>query len=486
MSTPDPTPLIAEALRELHSGNPERALDCARRAIAADPASAPAHYAAAAAHATLGASAAALAEFRRAAELQPAFAPAHFGVGWMLRAGGRPAEAIAPLTQALALDARDPQWHVELASALIDMRRVDAANDVVANALRTHGQHAGLLRLAGQLAFLRGDLEPAAAFLGESHARDPADAAVPMFLMQAELLLGRWPLAWTHYAFREQRRRFEAERARHGLSYTVPTLDAIAGERVTLVAEQGLGDVLFFLRFARELQVAGVRLELAGDARLLPLLARTRLFDSLRASTMLDETRAERPILVGDLPMVSAHPEAPFAPSLEIVPENARTREWTRRLEAAGPRPWIGVTWRAGTPADVLAHGLHKTISPTDLMTALRPLGGTVVALQRGIRAGELDAARAALGATVHDFSAANDDLEDALALVALLDRHVGVSNTNMHLAAAAGATADVLVPYPPEWRWRRSGESPWFPGFRVHRQSPDSDWSGALAGLTP
>src|SRR6185503_11463503 len=105
-----------------------------------------------------------------------------------------------------------------------------------------------------------------------------------------------------------------------------------AGERVTLVAEQGLGDVLFFLRFARELQVAGVRLELAGDARLLPLLARTRLFDSLRASTMLDETRAERPILVGDLPMVSAHPEAPFAPSLEIVPENARTREWTRRL----------------------------------------------------------------------------------------------------------------------------------------------------------
>jgi hypothetical protein len=55
-----------------------------------------------------------------------------------------------------------------------------------------------------------------------------------------------------------------------------------------------------------------------------------------------------------------------------------------------------------------------------------------------------------------------------------------------MHLAAAAGATADVLVPYPPEWRWRRSGESPWFPGFRVHRQSPDSDWSGALAGLTP
>jgi hypothetical protein len=53
-----------------------------------------------------------------------------------------------------------------------------------------------------------------------------------------------------------------------------------------------------------------------------------------------------------------------------------------------------------------------------------------------------------------------------------------------MHLAAAAGATADVLVPFPPEWRWGVAGESPWFPGFRVFRQRPDGDWSRALAEL--
>jgi hypothetical protein len=88
------------------------------------------------------------------------------------------------------------------------------------------------------------------------------------------------------------------------------------------------------------------------------------------------------------------------------------------------------------------------------------------------------------LGCALHDFSDANDDLEDALALVALLDRHIGVSNTNMHLADAAGRTADVLVPYPPEWRWRIEGDSPWFPGFRVHRQTRDGDWGPALASL--
>jgi ADP-heptose:LPS heptosyltransferase len=108
-----------------------------------------------------------------------------------------------------------------------------------------------------------------------------------------------------------------------------------------------------------------------------------------------------------------------------------------------------------------------------------------VFALQRGAEPGELAAARAALGRPIHDLSRAGDDLEDALAIVACVDRHIGVSSTNMHLAALAGATADVLMPFPPEWRWRPEGESPWFPGFRVHRQAPDGDWSRALAGLS-
>jgi hypothetical protein len=41
-----------------------------------------------------------------------------------------------------------------------------------------------------------------------------------------------------------------------------------------------------------------------------------------------------------------------------------------------------------------------------------------------------------------------------------------------------------VLVPFPPEWRWRAEGESRWFPGFRVLRQDVDGSWERALAAL--
>jgi len=57
------------------------------------------------------------------------------------------------------------------------------------------------------------------------------------------------------------------------------------------------------------------------------------------------------------------------------------------------------------------------------------------------------------------------------------------VSNTNMHLRAALGRTARVLVPLPPEGRWGSSGEvSPWFPGFAVYRDT--AGWDAALERL--
>ena len=65
------------------------------------------------------------------------------------------------------------------------------------------------------------------------------------------------------------------------------------------------------------------------------------------------------------------------------------------------------------------------------------------------------------------------------LALLALLDDYVGVSNTNMHLRAGVGKPARVLVPSPPDWRWmmNHARTSPWFPGFSIYRQSLRGDW---------
>jgi hypothetical protein len=159
------------------------------------------------------------------------------------------------------------------------------------------------------------------------------------------------------------------------------------------------------------------------------------------------------------------------------------------RLASAGDPPYVGLTWKGGTPPLEQRSGggwlLFKEIGISALADTLKDSPATLIAIQRNPQPGEIESFSRAVGRRVHDFSALNEDLEGMLALLALLDEYVGVSNTNMHLRAGAGRTARVLVPLPAEWRWMASGsDSPWFPGFSVYRQSPDGQWTNALAKL--
>jgi hypothetical protein len=156
-------------------------------------------------------------------------------------------------------------------------------------------------------------------------------------------------------------------------------------------------------------------------------------------------------------------------------------------LAELGPPPYLGLTWRAGTaPADQRGRSwlLHKEIPVDALAGAVKGFPGTIIALQRLPRSGEIAQLSERVSRQVHDLTGLNEDLETMLALLAAIDEYVGVSNTNMHLRAGAGRTARVLVPRPAEWRWMVAGESPWFPGFRVYRQQRDGDWSAALGRL--
>jgi hypothetical protein len=175
-------------------------------------------------------------------------------------------------------------------------------------------------------------------------------------------------------------------------------------------------------------------------------------------------------------------------PPLPLVALPDRVEALRARLSEFGPPPYVGITWRAGTPPAEqrgATWALHKEIGLDAIGKALRGIGGTLIALQRHPAPDEIDKLAAHAGAQVHDLCMLNDDLEAMLALLALIDEYIGVSNTNMHLRAGTGRDARVLVPRPAEWRWMTAGsESPWFPGFRIYRQGTDGGWDEAIASL--
>jgi hypothetical protein len=178
----------------------------------------------------------------------------------------------------------------------------------------------------------------------------------------------------------------------------------------------------------------------------------------------------------------------PLPPPLAFTPRDDRIASIRERLCEFGPPPYLGITWRGGiSPSDQggMPWMLYKEIGIKPLAQALRDFTGTCIALQRNPAPGELDVLTSGLDRNVLDLTALNDDLEDMLALLAVLDEYVAVSNTNVHLRAGLDKVTRVLVPCPPDWRWMDAGRtSPWFPACRVYRQSARGDWSAALAEL--
>jgi tetratricopeptide (TPR) repeat protein len=397
----------------------------------------------------------------------PGLPMAHGFLGAALSHQGKLLEALEHEQAAARLDPSDAQAAENHAGTLAQLGRWDAAWWEFERALRLQQAEAASIRYARALALLA---------------------------------CGRLADGWHDYAHRPASLGFEAKFPGRERCLRLPAPDALRnGAAVTLAAEQGLGDELFFLRFGRAIAQAGGRVRYLASAKLHALLRCAEPFLEVVQEQDLDPDAALMP--VGDLPAAlrsAGLPDGPAADGsdvsaadypgpLRLQASAGRIAAVRERLRASGPPPYVALTWNGGVPPlqQRREWTLYKAIAAAELGRALIDLPGTLISVQRQPRAEDMQALSAASGRPLHDYADLNDALADMLALLELVDEYVGVSNTNMHIRAGAGKPARVLVPAPAEWRWAGAdARSPWFPDFVCYRQSLDGDWSAALARL--
>jgi tetratricopeptide (TPR) repeat protein/SAM-dependent methyltransferase len=441
--------------------------------------------------------------FNQALQRDPQCVPALIGLGDATFRDGRYDLAASLFRKALEHAPDDPTLWGWLGTAQLALEDIDAAEASLERARALGLEICDIHRGLGRIAMTRGDVEAARGHWERALELDPASITVSSFLGVLHLSCGNWLQGWRHWADRPQR-------VRENLPQPHWAAADLNGRDVLVLYNQGLGDELFFLRWLPQLRARGARVIYRSSPKLAPLLARLDTIDELvpevEGAAVPDHARVanqQYACLVDDFPLALGEGVAgEVAPSLRIDPEPTRVAALRERLAAVGPAPYIGVTWRGGTApsADgrhenlirfdsgsaVRTKALYKEVPLADCAHVLGGVRGTLIALQRKPAAGELAAFAAAAGRDLHDFTACNDDLENMLALVSLLDDYVCVSNTNVHLRAAAGLPSRVLIPFPsPDWRWMREGdESPWFPGSRTYRQDVTRGWESALSAL--
>jgi tetratricopeptide (TPR) repeat protein len=455
--------------------------------------------------------------FRRAIELDPALVDAHNNLGRALHQLERFEEAEQAYRRCLALRPDHAIGCHNLASVLTDRGRFAEAAHVCRQALeRSPGSADLLLKLGGaqiHLGELTSALEAFRAavnaapenpralwaygfalirtgrereglpWVERALALQPDSPAFRSAMSTLYLSLGDLRAGWMHHEWRSARIRFLADNPGLRLVKELPA--SLGGTRTCVLREQGLGDELFFLRFAAELKSRGAAITYLAHSKLASLLRRVPALDHVVTDKDPLPT-GELSVLVGDLPRALGAWN--FLPPLALAPLPERLESMRQRLAALGPPPYLGLTWRAGIAPEQQRGTdwvLHKAVPLEALCGALREVEGTLIGLQRNPESGELERLTLLAGRPLHDLTALNEDLEGMLALQALLDEYIGVSNTNMHLRAGVGRATRVLVQSPPEWRWMAAGdESPWFPGFRIYRQGIDGEWGNAVERL--
>lgn len=469
-------PQALQLLGSLHlqSGRTDEAVDYFRRAVAAAPRAAQPRNNLGVGLLAMGQIKEAVAALKAAVKNDPNLASAYINLGDALMRLDRPREAIDALRRAVALQPSNARAQTNLGAALVKVHKLDAAVQALKKAID----------LDPRLPEAHGNLGSAYLALGRQAeavaCHEKAVALQPGFRSGEwsvqYLALGRFEEGWRRYLDRPTIRTATLPLHRQPLP-----LD-LAVQRILLGKDQGLGDEIMFLRLAPELKRRGAHVTYLAGAKILSLIRRASFLDAVIGEEA-ELPRADMVLSVGDLPyLLAMNSPGGIPPSIELPPLPENVKAQAAALAAVGPPPYIGVTWRGGLREK---DKLLKIAPLERIGSVLRQVPGTLIALQRLPDKGELQKIARAAGRPVHDFTALNDRLEDMLALLALLDEYVCVSNTNVHLRATQGKGSRVLIPSPAEFRWMASGAvSPWFPNCPLYRQDAGGSWDAALAAL--
>ena len=259
-------------------------------------------------------------------------------------------------------------------------------------------------------------------------------------------------------------------------------LGDLGGQRILLVAEQGIGDMVMFASLFPDLLAAGAAVTCVCDGRLVGLFSAS--FPSIRfldPTAGLRRSDIDKVVDFGELARLFRSRREDFPAQPYLAPGAQVRSRWTQRL---GPRPpglRIGLSWRGGAK-DVA----RRSVTFGQLAPVLDLPDCEFVSLQYGEVEAEVAAANARLAQPIRVFPKAEiDDFEQLAGLIMALDVVVSVQNSVVHLAGAIGRDCLTMLPYNPEWRYMAQGSAmPWYRSVELHRQAAPGAWQPVVAAV--
>jgi tetratricopeptide (TPR) repeat protein len=387
-------------------------------------------------------------------------------------------EAAADLyRRSIAADGQVFESHVDLAGVLWRLEDFEGALAHARQAVALAPRNAYAQRILGTALLNLNRLDEAQQHLQDALQLQPGMPQALLDLAFVRLLQGRLAEGWPLYAQRWRDGRLQRpEFWRAECEWPGPAVP-LAGKTIAVVGEQGWGDVLQALRYLPQLQALGARVCCVLPAALVPLVEAS--FPGVECLGPGRDLEVQLHVAAMELPGC-------FATTLQTIPaqvpylrppEAARAR-WRELLAPWPEQARIGLAW-SGSQAQI---NNRNRAQPLSLLLSLAQLPGVqCFSLQKG-DAGPWSDVAADPGRLV-DLTAAWQDFGDSAAMIEQLDLVITVDTAVAHLAGALGKPVWILLPPNPDWRWLLEREdSPWYPTARLFRRAIGEDRRHQLA----
>ncbi|WP_190274165.1 tetratricopeptide repeat protein [Geitlerinema sp. PCC 7407] len=446
----------------------EQAIALNQRVIALNPAVPEAHSNLGAVFLTQGRLEEAVACYQRAIALNPQYADAYNNLGVALRRQKKLPEAIAAHQRSLELNPRSAEAQNNLGAALQEQGQWAEALPYHAQAIALNPQYADAYSDWGNAQRELGHLPEAIQRYEQAIALQPSHADAHLGLATSLLTAGDYRRGFAEYEWRWQL-------LPQGPAFQQPAWagEPLQNRRILLLAEQGLGDTIQFVRFAAEVAARGGQVILVCQPPLKALLTGVAGVETVVAQgEALPPFDTYLPLL--SLPYRLGTTLDALSPAPYLQPPGDRPHI-AAQIETPMNAPSdykIGLVW-AGNPHH--RHDRYRSCPPDLLVQALARPGVALFSLQKGPGA-------AALPEGVIDLGPHLADMADTAAAIAHLDLVITVDTSVAHLAGALGKPVWILLAHNPDWRWLRDrDDSPWYASARLFRQPAFGDWPGAV-----
>ncbi|MBS0360592.1 MAG: tetratricopeptide repeat protein [Proteobacteria bacterium] len=528
-------PLLERAVAAIRANETKDACDWAIKALEQDEESGVGWYLLAIALERAGDYASSIQAYEAALKLLPDHAEVANDLGRLAFRMGMAPQAENLFRHFLARYPDHPEGANNLACAIRDQGRHGEAIEILRPAIMKSPEVPMLWNTLGTVVSEQGDFANALQFVGEALRLDPAFAKARYNRGNARLLLGDTAGALedcdgalSHQMSEDERQMMRLSRStilldlgrigegwddyearlhpqfnnRTDFAVDLPRWEPgadLAGKRLLVVGEQGLGDEILFANLLPDVIEAlgpNGKLLLAVETRLVPLFQRsfpqaevsahatylvggrlTRVVPALEAGAKADLWTQIGSLLREFRRSVASFP----ARDAYLTADPARVAHWREQLAAAPAGLKVGLLWKSAVGKD----NRHRFFSPFDTWApVLAQKGVTFVNLQYGDCAAELAQAERDFGVSIWSPPGIDlkQDLDDVAALSSALDLVVGFSNATLNIAGACGVPT-FLISTP--GAWPRLGETkayPWYPKTRVFLPPGFGAWEPVMA----